>query len=310
MIGLVATRFILSSLCALFALVFFSGNVAHAQPGAAEARVSVWLNIRQSPPPPTTVCVGDRVIFIVSLDREVVFVFGPQLVNFDSRPRAMYATVADSAVGTISPPMQGTGPDRSAQYVFAAKRAGSTTITFQTDVDAFTVLGLPFDETVIKNSATIAVEDCSYRVTADSRWRVTGPANIQAFALIRRAGLVYAGGLGERYTGTADVYWVITVGNVGECQGVTRVHGRADLTGYYDDDEHFIVDIDYLPVSVEIIASCRGVRGMRAVELQPGALTVTISPEGGRSPPQSQQLGDPAHTVGTANVSLERAAGR
>ncbi len=307
---LVASRLVASLLWATLAFALFAGSTAYAQPGADEARVTSWLDIRQSPPAPTTICVGDRVIFIVSLQREVVFVVGPQLVNFDFRRRVIFANVADSAVGAISPPQQPTAFDGTSQYIFTAKREGSTTITFQSDIDGIAFFGLPLDNTIIKNSTSIRVEDCSYRVTTDSRWSVAGPANIRAFAFIRRAGLVYAGGLGERYTGTADVYWVITVGNVGECQGVTRAHSEAYLTGTYDDSDHFIVGIDYRPVDLEIIANCRGLLGRMPVVLSPGAITVTLDPEGGRSRPESQQLGDPDRTVGTARVSLERAPGR
>jgi hypothetical protein len=178
----------------------------------------------------------------------------------------------------------------SANFVFHAENPGTTTISFEGRVNQ--AWGGSVLETLINPSrwesifdtVDVTVQDCSYKVTTYSKWQVPGPANIKIKAWITEAGLTNDGT--GHYTGTGNVTWQLTSGQVGDCgaQSATTT-SEVILNGERDDDQ-LIVDIDFLAANISLPVYCVGsdggiASGVTPVQMIPGPVTLTVSSDGG-----------------------------
>lgn len=172
------------------------------------------------------------------------------------------AFVDGSGVGRISPAKNTTRMDSdpvgATFFIFSAEKPGTITVVFQGKVNTRVLLGLEFGGNTVTAAVSLTVEDCKYKVTTFSRWRVPGPANLSILASIQNAGMTEVGG--GLYKGTASVKWVFTNDRVGDCiSTVTAPPSQAELTGQVYGPEKFVVTVLYDRAMVSNIVDCGGV---------------------------------------------------
>jgi len=281
---------------------------------AGDASIGIWLYAEQVGGK-RTLCVGDVVVIRVSVLKRIgvegEYMLG-RLVGVE-----VGAFVDGSGVGTISPAKitttmasDGIG---AAYFTFSAKRPGTTTVVLQGKVNTRVLLGLEFGGNTVTAAVPLTVEDCKYKVTAISRWRVPGPANLNMVALISSAGMTEVGG--GRYEGIARVEWTITAGQVGDCipQSVTT-SSQAELNGQVFGPEEFIVDVAYLPAMISLPVYCVGsgggvASGSTPVQMTPDPVTLSVPASGGGDR-REQILKGPQPTSGSVVIFVRRATGQ
>ena len=265
-------------------LAFLIGSVgqmplAQAAPPAAEVRYSlIAYKLKRD----TTICVGDDVPIRIRVSR-ATFV-GSQGDNVQDIPGAhIEASMSNPGIGTLHPISIYTGWDSNdpggAVYKFHASKVGRTTINFKGTINHIwwpAILGLPkaIDRRdFVEDQVQIEVQECQYKVTTISHWKVPGEANVQIEATLDGAGLT-DDGTGLHYNGNGSVTWHLTGGQVEDCvpQSVTTT-SQAELVGERDGDL-LIVDITYLIAAISIPVYC-----VRDGEVASGSMPVDLLAE-------------------------------
>ena len=283
-------------------------SAAQAAPGGA-GNITAWLQAEQVGAR-RTLCVGDtvqvRVRVLTRVGVEGSYAWGRVLgINIAA------AVVGSGGVGSISPPSSQTSassnPPGAVYFAFKAEKTGTVIVAFRGRVNAVTFLGLPVSGDVIRTQILFQVEDCKYRFTAMSRWRVPGEANLSLVARIVIAGLVEDGG--GHYRGTARVQWFTAASQVGDCSGTLPPDSQAEVTGQVYGPEEFVIDIDFDTANIPLSIDCQGAGGNMTVPVTPSAVTFTLPATGGDFSDQ-QILKGPENTPGTITVHVQRATGQ
>jgi hypothetical protein len=219
--------------------------------------------------------------------------------------------VGSGGVGSISPPSSYTSltshPPGAAYFSFKAEKPGSVIVAFNAHISTLTFLGRPVTGNTIGTQRLLTVEDCKYRVSLFSRWRVPGEAPVTILAKVHIAGMVEDGG--GHYSGTARVQWAAQAGAVGDCQGSLLPDSQATVTGQVYGPEELVVDVNYDTSSAPINIDCDGVSGTMPYTLTPDPLTFSVSASGGQLT-LAHLLRGPGDIPGTVVVIVKRAQGQ
>jgi hypothetical protein len=282
--------------------------LARAAP-AGTGSVGVWLQAEQVGAQ-RTLCVDDvvqirlRVIKRIGVEGEFAL---RQLVGVNVQA----AVVGSGGVGSVSPASSATRlsshPPGVAYFSFKAEKPGTVIVSFRASVVQATFLGIPVSGGTVGTQLVFQVEDCKYRVSLLSRWRVPGEAQLTLLAKVQIAGMVEDGG--GHYRGTARVQWAANAGVVGDCQGMLLPDSQAEVTGQVYGPDEFIVDVDYGTSNTPLTIDCRGTGGTVPYALTPAPLTFSVTAEGGRLTLE-QVLRGPEDTPGTVIVIVKRAQGQ
>ena len=194
------------------------------------------------------------------------------------------ATVEASVTGagTVSPASSisslRASPPMVVTLTYTAVKAGKDTLVIAATVDPTRFLGLEMGGTQVSRTIPITVEECAYRFSITSRWRVKGEANIAILAKVQLAGVV-ANDHGT-YSGTARVMWNVSAGTVGTCGGVLTPESSATVTGAPGRPGTIVWDIAYDPAPTTISVDCHGAGGAMSITIQAAPATVSVNDEG------------------------------
>ncbi len=289
-------------------LAFGSGPaaLAHAAPDG-NARIATWL-FAQQVGAQHTICVGDDVQLRVLVIKQVD-VPGRGLVPYRLAGQTITAhTIGDA--GTVSPGSARTvasaNPPGAAYFSFHAERAGTASVIFNATVDPRVFLGLSIGGQALKTDLTLTVEDCKYRLTTLSTWRVPGEANLTFVARISIAGMVEDGG--GHYSGTARVQWTASAGVVGDCSGTVPPDSQATATVQVVGRNDLVLNLLYDTANVPLVVDCKETGGTRDVTVTPDEVETNYPILGGRST-LGQILRGPEDQPGTIKIRLTRASG-
>lgn len=262
--------------------------------------LSIWLYARKVRGE-QTICVGDQVVIEVRVVQRVGSEGDYRLGDLIGVE--VGAFLDGSGVGTIAPANTTTRmnslPTGAASFTFSAEKTGTTLVVFQGVLNTRVIGGIVLNQTTLTASVPITVENCQYTVTAFSRWRVPGEANLNIVARIHNAGMTEDGG--GHYKGTANVTWLIIGDPVGDCTStITALPSQAELDGQVYGPEEFRVSVTYQAASVTLNDDCRGTGGAMQVQITPDPLTISVPTTGG-SNRQTQLLqgpgADPSYTL-------------
>ena len=247
-----------------------------------------------------TICTGDKVLIRVRVVQRIEIIGSEE--NYSLAPSIgveVGASVDGNGVGRISPAKNTTRLDSepmgATYFTFSAEKPGATTVVFQAKLNTRVVLGFVLSSiTIPPTRVPLTVIDCSYKVTAISRWSGFG---LNYVAMIDQAGLT-ADAPGH-YTGTATVNWVITQmdSTAGCISHATTFTSQADLTGDTDEDgQQLVVDLAYQLAEVKAtwyhyFSDCTATNSHELVSYTPDPLTLSVPASGGVSS-QSQALVD------------------
>lgn len=202
-------------------------------------------------------------------------------------------SVQDSSIGTLAPATNWTGWDHdnpgTAYFTFSAKKAGTTTISFEGRISyqksiLDRMLSWAQRNDLVSDMLDVTVQDCNYKVTAISRWSLFG---IGYVAIIDQAEMT-ADAPGH-YKGTATVSWVITeVHPRAGCRPhVVMSTSQADLTGDMDKDgQQLVVDLAYQLAEatwLTFLDDCTTESSTQSLPYTPAPLTFSVPASGGDS---------------------------
>jgi hypothetical protein len=192
----------------------------------------------------------------------------------------------------------------STYFTFLAKKAGTTTIVFQTTVNELVFLGMDVGGNTIITPLNITVEDCSYKVDMLGRWQVPGEANINILARFKEAGMFEDNE--NHYTGTANVVWAISAGQVGDCTATfSEATSEVNLQGTVYGPEEFTFVLTFQPTFVTETANCRGIVQSLPLEFTVLPTSFSVSAYGGYGR-ELQNLVLNGNTLGTIIVTVRR----
>jgi hypothetical protein len=283
-----------------------ASTVQAAPPGGS---IGIWL-LADPVGANRTLCVGDQVqIRLTALKRvgtEGAFALR-RLVGVNIAA----AVVGSGGVGSISPASSATTLSShlvgAAYFSFEAEKPGTVIVEFTARVNRVMLLGYEVTGSTVKTQVVMQVEDCKYRVSLISRWRVPGEAQLTLTARVMIAGMVEDGG--GHYSGTARVQWIVYAGQVGDCQGTLPPDSQARVVGQVYGPDEFILDVDYDTALVPLAVDCKGAGGNMEFPVTPAPLTFSVSAGGGQTS-LAQVLRGPGDTPGVVTVVVKRAAGQ
>jgi hypothetical protein len=253
--------------------------------------------------PKATICVGDTVLaaarlLVVQDDNDLGATRASVWVN---------GLVADPNVGkfVLARKSIGWNSDRPQEAVFAfhANHAGKTTLTFQAEARYYksVVYKMLFGPVKYVNSSPVAVTvvNCKYRVKTVSLWKVPGEGYL---ATMDWTDLTMQANGGFHGTGTAhwSGFWqVVPPGLNASCDTIfTGPASPVSLHAEPDNAGNLLLIIQFDEVTnPNWHAVCHADGGTippvdNTVRLAPENLTVILSPNGGGSFKQTQQLID------------------
>ena len=247
------------------------------------------------------ICVGDRVALDIKAERFLANQRNSGANETTHPPVQVFGvtisgTVGNQEVGTLSPPSAMTSaggtPPGSAQFVFTAKKPGSTGIEFKgTRIESnwFSQFIQP-DRNYLSTELDATVKHCPYVVMIVSQFSVPGPAKIKFMAVL--AELHASPDAQGKFTGSGVVTWLGSAGPVGDCGGSVAVgSSTANLTGEQDENGRFNFEVTYTPAQVSLISNC----GARNVTVTPDPVHASVaSTGGGTRRPQILQGPEPA----------------
>jgi hypothetical protein len=240
----------------LVMLALLMGSLSHTQAAqaATEIRFSMTAaNLKRN----TIVCVGEDVPIQVKVFR--VEFTGNQMDNSQRVTGVLVkAEMWDASIGKMNPVQSSTSWSSNdpggADFNFHTIKAGTTTISFGATIKTTSWLAkLGFSSAVKTDVATgevtIKVEDCKFRVNALSHWVQVRTK----FDALIRDGILTVDAQGN-YTGTATVYWDITLdpapGSKCKPQVFTST-SQVNLTGAKTEGgKKIIVDVEYQPAKL------------------------------------------------------------
>jgi hypothetical protein len=194
-------------------------------------------------------------------------------------------------------------PPATTYFTFKAENPGTVSVLFKAQVNPLSFLGLDVGGQALRADTTFTVEDCKYRVTATSHWRVPGEANIAIMARIVIAGMVEAGP--GKYRGQARVQWYVSTSQYGDCSGSIPPESQGQVDGTLVDPEHMIIDVTYETAIVTLMVDCKGAGGNRPVQLTPETVSFVIPPFGGNRT-QPHGLSGPEYMIGSVTSIVQR----
>jgi hypothetical protein len=208
-----------------------------------------------------TVCVGDQVRISVQVTREEYV--GNKVSNRQNVPGILVDASMSNKIGSLSPSSSETGwkpiKPGTANFILAAEKAGTTTITFKgtiTQIWWWSKLVGPLEVEIdfVEDQLNIKVEDCEYKVDTYSRWVQNG-GYFTVIAMINGGGMkVDEQG---QYSGTASVDWgIIPNLSLSGCTMGAMVipSSEAKLYGDIDGSDLYVVvtftSVTYKPVEI------------------------------------------------------------
>jgi hypothetical protein len=296
----------------LLALVMGSAGqavTARAATPSRDGQIGIWL-VADQVGARRTLCVGDEVLIRLTVYKAVQ-VDGRVLSSVLAGVNVEASMVGRTGIGSVRPGssvtrVSGTPPGTT-YFTFKAENPGTASVLFKAQVNARSFLGLGFGSQLLRADTTFTVEDCKYRVTATSNWRVPGEASIAILARIVIAGMVEIGP--GQYRGQARVQWYVSASRVGDCSGALPPESLGQVDGELVDREHMLIDVTYETAIVTLTVDCRGAGGTRPVQLTPDTVNFVIPPLGGNRT-QPHGLSGPEYMMGTVTAIVQRVTGR
>jgi hypothetical protein len=296
----------------LLALVMGSAGqapTAQSAPPSRDGQIGIWL-VADQVGARRTLCVGDEVQIRLTAYRAVQAdgrVLSSRLAGIN-----VEASMAGrTGIGSVRPGnsvtrVSGTPPGTT-YFTFKAENPGTASVLFTAQVNPISFLGLAVGGQSLRADITLTVEDCKYRVTATSRWRVPGEANIAIVARIVIAGMVEVGP--GQYRGQARVQWYVATGQVGDCSGSIPPESQGQVDSTLVDPQHMLVDVTYETALVTLAVDCKETAGSRLVQLTPETVSFVIPPLGGNRT-QAHGVSGPEYMIGTVTASVQRITSR
>lgn len=289
---------------------------ALAAPAADE---SIWFGLTvEQVGVEHTICVGDDVKIRVEVLRRVGeegnFSLESGIGNYEliGGPGAIVKASADGR-GSVSPPSNTTDernvPPGAVYFTFHAEDVGLAVVYFEATINMKKLLGFTSYSaagSTVKNKVIFQVEDCKYRVSVTTTWRLPGEANLVFAAQINFAGMVQDAE--DHYTGTAQVDWRILSGQVGDCSGTETGYSQADANGQLVDPDKIIVDVAYQVATYAGMVNCGAAGGNMDLKMTPAAITSTFPAAGGAKTLRTVLHGPEAG--GTATFIVTRTTGQ
>jgi hypothetical protein len=261
-----------------------AGKIPSAQAArAGDFSKKIYLSVTKAGSAERTICVGDKVE-VQARVLQVVEVVGEGLQFGRLIGVPLQASVADPGIGAISPAANVTSLDTDplgvAQFTFAAKKTGTTTVKVDGKLIQKELLGLVLSSDTVTGQLPITVEKCEYRVIVTAVWKMEGP--ISLFAEITDAALAPNGD--GKYAGNADVKWTSAWTYPPPCHVVPHPKpSRAYITGEIDakgDLEVNIIFEDTLGLAATLVCPTGAGEIVTGV-LQPESLRLWFRTSGG-----------------------------
>jgi hypothetical protein len=290
-----AARLAPRRLLVIAALALAIGSVGPMPPAraapAGDGSISIWMTATRVGVK-HTICVDDAVTLRVEINTLVgVNEHGPVVGQLNG----VYVDAsAAGSVGSVSPPRNRTSPvgGNGTYFTFKAKKPGTVTLVFKAQIIERELWGIIFASQTVKAEVILTVEDCTYRITARSYWRVPGEANFTLYARITFAGLTSTKNHGLE--GTAKVKWSVYTGQVGTCSGVLVPDSEATVSGITVGSVP-VLGVTYMAAKVPLEIDCQGASGNLKVEVKPDTIYFEV-PESGVVEPRDQVLHGPETT--------------
>ena len=289
----------------LIALALVTGSVGQTSQAqaAADNPADVYFEVSANPQSPPPLCINQQLKIYVSINKNITKVINEKAYNL---PRGAVTGVKVTGsmskdVGTLESkkPEVSFGDDElavlqpkgigQADFVFTAKKPGTTTLTFTANVPgAWTgsAEALALGKSYPANKAEIKVRviPCKFKVKTASNFSAQG-VNLAAIM----DGEMKADEQGN-FTGSATVNWIGGFASFGTCGAAYYdvASSQADLTGRHDDEGgQLAVEVNYLG-AVLTMSGCASASGT----VVPDPLALNIPSSGGVST-QSQDLHEP-----------------
>jgi hypothetical protein len=297
----------------VLALMLASAGPAPSAQAAPRGDVTINISLTATQVGvPHTICVGDRVEFRVQVIRTVVV---DNLIDVVMPlPAVEVSATVFGGTGSITPSTATissiSAVPGSATFTFKAEEVGVAGLVFSAQVDPSAALGVPFlglGGNRVSAASELTVEDCTYRVRANSRWRVPGEAHITITATIDIAGMVEESD--GRYRGTARVQWRAFAGAVGDCSGTLTPESQAEVRGIINNVGDLSVEFEYQTATLKLVVDCGEAGGTRDIRITPQSVLDTVAIEGG-SIQKLQSLNGPQRVEGRLTGSVTRITGK
>lgn len=274
---------------ALAITVGSAGQTPPAQAAPAGAKYAYFVFATIQGGENATICVGDNMPISVNVVRASTDI-QPDSLNISGIWVA--GLVQDPGIGKLIIDRKKTGFDYeqpgTAGFIFHADKPGKTTLFFNAEIHYYksTILKWIYGpaKTAVSNLVSVKVEDCKFKVTATSHWKLNG-VNFEAF--IVEAELT--ADAPDHYTGKATVNWVISLSPGDPCPSVATSTSKADMTGVMDaDGKQLVVDVAYqlwdtywvYYIWDTLISECSG-RSESHMLYTPDPLTLKLPASGG-----------------------------
>jgi hypothetical protein len=265
----------LATLSAALLLAGLAGSGLASATPARDASLRSWMDVSLAGVK-RTICVGDHVAL-----RVVVWKGTGRWGAMRQLAGVPVSASASGGAGTVAPTSIVTSLGAGSNATFTAAKAGTADITFTGAVQSAEFLGYQVSGSTVRSVVRLTVEDCKYRLTATSRWRIPGAAQLAVLARVEMAGVVLVDG---KYTGTGRVQWIVNAGTVGTCDGTLPPESQVTVTGFpaaRGAKERITWDLEYGIAPLKISIDCRGAAGVINVQMQPDPLTEILPVAGG-----------------------------
>ena len=279
-------------------------------PAQAASTTRISFEVSAAPRGPLTLCVGKQQRFYVSIQKythaELDSGFSYDSPGGTVTEVSIHAASSNKTVGIVEPPETSTaapGVDQlaplttgnlgDADFVFSARKKGTTTVTFKADSIPPRWLGSSGTSgTAREATVQIKVRNCKFRVKTVSQWHLQGDASAFDISALMSPLELTADEQGN-LQGSARVNGLGSATYPG-CTGVLSVKpSQADLTGKLLESGQLELNITFTAVASSVTFTCptplfTGVAG-RDDTGTPEALAVSM-PDSGGVITQSQQI--------------------
>jgi hypothetical protein len=270
-----------------------AGQTPRAQ-AAPDNPADIYFEVWAFPKNPPPLCINQELKIYVSVNKGIVKIINDKAFDLPrgNVPGVQVRGSMTNAIGTLSSVDDELANlvGGNADFLFTAKKAGKTILTFNADVEGrwtgsvkLTLLGRTIPAK--KAEIPVTVRNCKFKVTTIGQWHVPGPASISVVAISDDAEVRSADAQGP-FTGSTTVNWTVTSGQVGDClpQSVTA-SSQVDWTGNMDDNNLLVLDANYQTAGISLPVFCVGsdggvAEGSTPVQLTPDPLQVSVLSDG------------------------------
>jgi hypothetical protein len=254
------------------AIITTTGGMLSVQ-AAPPNSTDVEFELKSYPEAPRPLCPRQQLKIYVSVSRSIHrTINGTDRLLFDGPVSGVVVrgSVTDSHIGTLTPP-ESSGSygladltPGDADFVFTAKKAGTTILKFDGEVGSYWV-GTGATET-LPNSYRVHVEvpvkviPCKYKVSTVQQSVIEGPAGFKFSPLAMIDGAEMTEDQQVHFTGTAPVNWVGGTSNTLPCNLSVKFAPttQASLAGDINDSGQLVANLTFPAPEASLTMACFG----------------------------------------------------